>query len=86
MNCFVDWLHQSGADLEDRPRLPEALYITKREADSLPEADPTNHFGFFKVNRSQMLMHSYSLLIKGTRCGANDLPWQQKTCSRIFVG
>ena len=85
MQCFVDWLHQSGADLEDRPRLPEALYITTREADSLPEADPTHHFGFFKVIRDQMLMYSCSLLIQCTRCGENDLPWQ-KTCSQVFVG
>ena len=49
MQCFVDWLHQGVADLmKDRPRLPEALYITKREADSLPEADPTNHFASLK--------------------------------------
>ena len=62
------------------------LQIPSREADSLPKADPTNHFDLFKVIRAQMLVHSCSLLIKGTRCGANDLPWQQKTCSRIFVG
>ena len=48
MQCFVDWLHQGVADLEDRPRLPEALYITTRKADSLPEADPTNHFASLK--------------------------------------
>ncbi len=74
-----------GSD-EGSPAGAKALYITTRAADSLPKADPTNHFGFFKVIRAQMLVHSCSLLIKGTRCGANDLPWQLKTCSRIFVG
>ena len=38
-------LEQQVADLEDRLRVLDALYIPTRYPDSLPEGAPTDHFG-----------------------------------------
>jgi HEPN domain-containing protein len=48
------------ADLEDRLRVLDALYIPTRYPDSLPEGAPTDHFG--RLQSSDALHHARSLV------------------------
>ena len=48
------------ADLEDRLRVLDALYIPTRYPDSLPEGAPTDHFG--RLQRQDALCHARALV------------------------
>jgi len=48
------------ADLEDRLRVLDALYIPTRYPDSLPEGAPTDHFG--RLQSSDALLHARTLV------------------------
>ena len=48
------------ADLEDRLRVLDALYIPTRYPDSLPEGAPTDHFG--RLQSHDALCHARALL------------------------
>lgn len=43
--CFACHQAAAVADLEDRLRVLDALYIPTRYPDSLPDGAPTDHFG-----------------------------------------
>ena len=47
-------------DLEDRLRVPDALYIPTRYPDSLPEGVPTDHFG--RLQSSDALCYARALV------------------------
>ena len=48
------------ADLVDRLRVLDALYIPTRYPDSLPEGAPTDHFG--RLQSSDALHHARALV------------------------
>ena len=48
------------ADLEDRLRVLDALYIPTRYPDSLPEGAPTDHFG--RLQSQDALCHARALV------------------------
>ena len=48
------------ADLEDRLRVLDALYIPTRYPDSLPEGAPTDHFG--RLQSSDALLYARTLV------------------------
>jgi HEPN domain-containing protein len=48
------------ADLEDRLRILDALYIPTRYPDSLPEGAPTDHFG--RLQSQDALCHARALV------------------------
>jgi HEPN domain-containing protein len=48
------------ADLEDRLRVLDALYIPTRYPDSLPEGALTDHFG--RLQSSDALLHARTLV------------------------
>lgn len=48
------------ADLEDRLRVLDALYIPTRYPDSFPEGAPTDHFG--RLQSQDALCHARALV------------------------
>ena len=48
------------ADLQDRLRVLDALYIPTRYPDSLPEGAPTDHFG--RLQSQDALIHARALV------------------------
>jgi HEPN domain-containing protein len=65
--CFRDLppeareaLARAVADLEDRLRVLDALYIPTRYPDSLPEGAPTDHFG--RLQSQDALRHARALV------------------------
>ena len=53
-------LEQQVADLEDRLRVLDALYIPTRYPDSLPEGAPTDHFG--RLQSQDAIAHASALV------------------------
>ena len=53
-------LEQQVADLEDRLRVLDALYIPTRCPDSLPEGAPTDHFG--RLQSQDAIAHASALV------------------------
>ena len=53
-------LEQQVADLEDRLRVLDALYIPTRYPDSLPEGAPTDHFG--RLQSQDAIAHARALV------------------------
>ena len=53
-------LAQQVADLEDRLRVLDALYIPTRYPDSLPEGAPTDHFG--RLQSQDAIAHASALV------------------------
>ena len=53
-------LEQQVAELEDRLRVLDALYIPTRYPDSLPEGAPTDHFG--RLQSQDAIAHASALV------------------------
>jgi HEPN domain-containing protein len=53
-------LERQVADLEDRLRVLDALYIPTRYPDSLPEGAPTDHFG--RLQSQDAIAHASALV------------------------
>ena len=56
----ADSLAAEVADLQDRLRVLDALYIPTRYPDSLPEGAPTDHFG--RLQSQDALTHARALV------------------------
>ena len=56
----ADSLAAEVADLQDRLRVLDALYIPTRYPDSLPEGAPTDHFG--RLQSQDALIHARALV------------------------
>ena len=56
----ADSLGAEVADLQDRLRVLDALYIPTRYPDSLPEGAPTDHFG--RLQSQDALTHARALV------------------------